>query len=324
MGTGPQFRRPVQQVWTQLTGEAEKRLVLLPNELPQASSPTDPPAPGPVREFRDYRNFFLRLPRPVRIIAYIAIIIFIPIYLSLSLKFVRDVFEEHLENLEIRAHLHEPRRWFSAEDQKFGPKFPQNWSRCDPPPKLIDIPDTDPKASLGIPGLALFRLDPLYDIYDFQAEMDITYHGQPSAAWAIRANGNGTEMYLFVLNFSRADPPLRLEAFDVVGLVPKKLYVSTPAPEFKPLTDKAVIRVHLWADACVFPVTLQVLYSDTAVQTVAYAEAPCRQHGTLGVGPLGESLDKTFNRVFVCSASESAKYSCGPDFATLLQNGSGK
>jgi hypothetical protein len=320
------FGKSVQQVWLQITGEPDQRLVVLPDELPQthaAFPPAEQAVPAPIKEIRDYRNFFLRLPRSVRIIIYILAIIFIPIYIGLSFKFVRDVLDEHLENLEIRFHMHEPRHWFSAVEQKSDARFLQNWTHISGRSKPVPIADTKPAVSLQVPGLELFKVDALFDIYDFQAEMDIAYHGQESAAWVVRANNDATEMYLFVLHFSKTSPPLKLDAYRVAGQKAEELHVSIPSIQFKPLENNAVILIHLWADACVFPVSLQVENSnDPPVTTIAYAGVPCRQHGTVGIGTVNAPWAETFKRALLCSASESAKYSCGPDAATVLQEGS--
>ena len=275
-------------------------------------------SPGWVAGVRKSWNFVRGFPRQVRLLIYGGSILFLPIYLSLSLQFVRDVLEERMENVEILFHLHAPRPWYAKVGLVPTPptSLPPNLYQAPPSQRSVSLGDKGP--ALTVNPMAFFRLDRYYEVYDFQAETDVTWSGQNKQDefdFALRASRDGSSLYLLQILFATTGVTLR--AFDIDRAEAKPLFIDNPAPPYGLPAGPAKMHVHIWGEGCVFPVYLNLDQSSQQSPSLIYADSPCRLHGTFGVGALAGDPGKVFSNTTLCASSDQTKFACGDDFSTF-------
>jgi hypothetical protein len=273
-----------------------------------------------------YLQVFRMLPRPIRLLGYLGLIVALPFYLGLTPKLAQDLFNEPLEDWQIRLGWRDPRVWTGRYSSGAVKEFTTSrW-------------DGASKASLGEGNALMLKPDQsvfyklksdVFGLYDFYVRFDVeVLDGQKELHWLVRADHDRESYYKFRLQWDEESPYWRFDGFTMDADADEEdpLFVNEHLLEVNPLKKGDKLSILLYARECIFDHRFLVDrggfddsedFEDSGeggvLASTSFAEKPCLSYGDFGLTAPAGSPGAKLQTMEICSQAneEAMKDFCG-------------
>jgi hypothetical protein len=273
-----------------------------------------------------YLKLFRMLPRPVRLLGYFSIVLALPFYLGLTPKLAQDLFNEPIEDWEIRLEWREPRTWTGRYSSGAVKEFVSSRWYGSSKANLAGG-----NALLVKPNEPVFYKlkSDVFGLYDFYVKFDVEIlKGQKELYWLVRANRSHDTYYKFRLQWEKDTKYWRFDGFSTDGGEDDEepLFINEHLLEVSPLVTGDKLSILLYAQGCIFDYRFLVdraTFDEFAeiedsgegavLAATAFAERPCATYGDFGVMAPKESPGTKLQAMEICAQGDedAMKAFCG-------------
>jgi hypothetical protein len=283
--------------------------------------------------FTAYLRLFRMLPKPVRLLGYMSIVVALPFYLGLTPKLAQDLFNEPIEDWEIRLEWREPRTWTGRYSSGAVKEFVSSrWYGSS-------------KANLG-EGNALtvkpneplfYKLkSDVFGLYDFYVKFDVEIlDGQKELYWLVRSDRTHNTYYKFRLKWEKDGKSWQFDGFSTQEGedAEEPLFINEHILEVSALKAGDRLSVLLYAQGCIFDYKFLVDRADfdefgdiedsgegSVLAATAFAERPCATYGDFGILAAKDSPGTKLQAMEICAQGDedAMKAFCG-DFKSYFR-----
>ena len=273
-----------------------------------------------------YLKLFRMLPKPLRLVGYLSIVLALPFYLGLTPKLAQDLFNEPIEDWEIRLGWREPRTWTGRYSSGAVKEFVNSRWAGSTKENL-----TDGNALMIKPEEPVYYklMSDVFSLYDFYVKFDAEIlDGQKELYWAVRADRDHTSYYKFRLQWDKDGKTWQFDGFSVQEGTDAEepLFINEHILEVNALKPGDKLSVLLYAQGCIFDYRFLVDRADfdefadfedsgegAVLAATAFAERPCSTSGDFGLMAPKESGGTKLQAIEICAQNdeEAMKSFCG-------------